>query len=207
MLCIGNKEVALSHKNAKNLYIGSHFIAPMFKKVIDTHLGARLGDVATVVGTYYDGSNQKWLVAVVDSQYRRGYPSNTQWGYIGTDLHLPFAKQVSNYYSGHYYTDIIISGSPAASVAVNSCSVTINGEVHRPVLPTLYELKMVVDNKEEIYNYDETLRDYFTRGSSMWSCQENGQYEACVFTKDGSVGWNQKQNMYQMILPLFVIPL
>ena len=69
---------------------------------------------------------------------------------------------------------------------------------------------MVIDNKEALNEYDNTILNYIDNSSvstDIWSCQEDGRWNACIITKSGSVGTYLKNNNYKKTLPLFVIPL
>ena len=191
---------------------------------IDTTLGTRIDNKATVVGVTTDENGKRYALCVVDAAYRSGSAMAWSTGSVDTPLqnNADSTAALADHHTGKYNTDLILStytatDYPAFNFARNACTVTIGNNTYYSVLPSFIELQMLYNNKDVLDQYDPTVSTYTERtmrgflcGGSigLWSSTERNSNGAWKINDSGSVNYVVKNydNNYG-VCPVIEIPL
>jgi len=216
-LHIGNNLVKINHNNTYASLVKIPFVPS-----IPTMLGSRLDNKATVVGVLQDHEGNDYVLAVVDAAYRSGSPIlRSPKGASSLPWHRLEKDALADRHTGKYYTDVIIAETSinqndAIYFATNACSIFLKNMEYKSVLPSLYELTCIYDNRIELDKHDPTLNDYPERSLTNFTFGSTGSRSSTARQSTGQYMWIKNSDGTNNILeyrqssgvcPVFCIPL
>lgn len=227
MLHIGNKSINLAVKKASVLYIGTRKMGPIIPFESSTgktlHLWDVIGETTlkAVVYTFFtDNNNNRYAVCCTCGGIGR-----YRWGDNGS-VGSPYPQYSSGAdaykakVSATWFMDEIKKHRTISSDAFGYCngkSLIVEGITYKGLLPNMYELKEIWNNRSTIASFRSnesekwSIENWIFGGTDYrhaWSAAEESSYYAWCISQYGgySNGSGPKYNFPMGVIPIFEIP-